>query len=260
MGRGSGIVQLKCEQCGAPYRAADLRLDRSLATCAACGGVQRLPGPVASESCDTSQPSSPSKSVGDVAVPDRFTVTDEGQELTIQYRWFRWVMLFLLFFAIAWDSFLIGWYSMFAGGGGPPGLFGIVFFVFPIAHVAVGVGLTYFVLAGFLNSTVIRVADGMLSVRHGPILWRGNLDLPADGIEQIYCQKKLHTNRDSDGHMTNSTHYEVHAVINGQKNKLLSGLTGADHALFIEQRLEQFLGIENRSVPGEMSATPDHTN
>lgn len=258
-------MQLKCEQCGAPYRTADLHLDRSLATCAACGGVQRLPGPAVAESRDASQPPSPSKPAGDVPIPDRFTVTDEGQELTIQYRWFQWALFFLLFFAIAWDSFLIGWYWMltsgpFGGDNGMPGPFKLIFFVFPIAHVAVGVGLTYFVLAGFLNSTVIRVADGMLRVRHGPIPWRGNLDLPTDGIEQIYCQKKLRTNRDDDGRTTTSMNYEVHAVINGQKNKLLGGLNDADHALFIEQRLERFLGIEDRPVPGEMSATPDHTN
>ncbi len=169
-------------------------------------------------------------------------------------------MLFLLFFAIAWDSFLVGWYWLltsgpFGGANGMPGPFKLIFFVFPIAHVAVGVGLTYFVLAGLLNSTVVRVADGMLSVRHGPIPWRGNLDLPTDEIEQIYCQNKLHHSRNDDGHTTTSMQYEVHAVISSQKKKLLGGLLEADQALFVEQRLERFLNLEDRPVPGEMTAT-----
>mgnify|MGYP003390205964 CR=1 FL=1 len=248
-------MQLKCGQCGAPFRAADLHLDRGIAVCSACGGVQRLPGPAAVDSPSDSGTASPRKPSGDVPIPTQFTVEDAGHELTIRQRWFQWAMLFLMFFAIAWDSFLVGWFSMFAGGGGPPGVFGIVFFVFPIAHVAVGVGLTYFVLAGFLNSTVIRVADGMLTVRHGPLPWRGNLDMPTDSIEQIYCQKKLNTNRDSDGHTTTSTRYEVHAVVAGQKQRLLGGLHEADHALFVEQRLERFLRIDDRAVPGEMAAT-----
>lgn len=248
-------MQLKCGQCGAPFREADLHLDRGIAVCSACGSVQRLPGPTASQSPSDSGTTASRKPSGEVPMPAQFTVEDDGHELTIRQRWFQWAMLFLMFFAIAWDSFLVGWYSMFAGGGGPPGVFGIVFFVFPIAHVAVGVGLTYFVLAGFLNSTVLRVADGMLSVRHGPLPWRGNLDLPTDGIEQIYCQKKLHTNQDSDGHTTTSTRYEVHAVVSGRKQKLLGGLQEAEHALFVEQRLEHFLRIEDRAVPGEMSAT-----
>lgn len=179
--------------------------------------------------------------------------------MTIRHRWFQWALLFLLFFAIAWDSFLVGWYWLltagpFGGDHGMPGPMKLIFFVFPIAHVAVGVGLTYFVLAGLLNSTVIRVADGMVSVRHGPIPWLGNLDVPIDGIEQLYCQNKLRTKHDENGHATTSMHYEVHAVIDGQKKKLLSGLHEADHALFVEQRLERFLRLENRPVPGEMSA------
>ena len=101
------------------------------------------------------------------------------------------------------------------------------------------------------------MADGILSVRHGPLPWRGNLDLPTDGIEQLFCQNKLRTNRDSDGHTTTSRQYEVHAVIHGQKQKLLGGLHEADQALFVEQRLERFLGIEDRSVSGEMSAGAD---
>lgn len=251
-------MQFKCGQCGAPFRAADLHLDRGIAVCSACGGVQRLPGPTAAEAQNDSAAPSPRKPQGDVPIPDRFTVEDNGHELVLRQRWFHWALLFLLFFVIAWDSFLVGWYWMltsgpFGGNDGMPAPFKLVFFVFPIAHVAVGVGLTYFVLAGLLNSTVIRVADGMLSVRHGPIPWRGNLDLPTDGIEQIYCQNKLHKRRDEDGHTTTSMQYEVHAVIGGQKTKLLSGLHEADHALFVEQRLEQFLGIKDRAVPGEMA-------
>lgn len=252
-------MQLKCGQCGAPFGAVDLHLDRGIAVCSACGGVQRLPGPIAPESQNDSDASRSRKSQGDVPVQSGFTVEDVGHEFTIRRRWFHWALFFLLFFAIAWDSFLVGWYWMlssgpFGGDNGMPGPFKLLFFVFPIAHVAVGVGLTYFVLAGFLNSTVIRVADGMLSVRHGPLPWRGNLDLPTDGIEQIYCQNKLRTNRHDDGRTTTSMQYEVHAVINGQKQKLLGGLYEADQAIFIEQRLERFLGIEDRQIPGEMTA------
>jgi hypothetical protein len=252
-------MQLKCGQCGAPFRAADLHLDRGIAVCSACGGVQRLPGPTVSEPRQAGDPSPARKPLGDVPAPAQITVEDDGHELTIRQRWFHWALLFLLFFAIAWDSFLVGWYWMltagpFGGNGGMPGPFKLIFFVFPIAHVAVGVGLTYFVVAGLLNSTVVRVANGMLSVRHGPIPWRGNLDLPTDGIEQIFCQNKLHKSRDDDGRVTTSIQYEVHAVVNGQKTKLVGGLHEADHALFIEQRLERFLGIEDRAIPGEMSA------
>jgi len=252
-------MQLKCGQCGAPFRAADLHLDRGIGVCSACGGVQRLPGSTNSVPKKESRTSAALKSQEPVPIPEHFTVEDDGQSLTIRQRWFQWALVFLLFFAIAWDSFLVGWYWMltsgpFGGDQGMPGPFKLIFFVFPIAHVAVGVGLTYFVLAGFLNSTVIRVAHGILSVRHGPLPWRGNLDMPTDGIEQIYCQNKLRTHHRRRGHSSTSMIYEVHAVVAGQKRKLLSGLHDADHALFVEQSLERYLSIEDRSVPGEMRA------
>ncbi|HLQ46343.1 MAG TPA: hypothetical protein VK137_16485, partial [Planctomycetaceae bacterium] len=90
-------------------------------------------------------------------------------------------------------------------------------------------------------------------VRHGPVPWKGNLDLATDGIEQIYCQRKINRSRSDDGDISTSTRFEVHAVAGAQKVKLLSGLQEADHALFVEQRLERFLGIEDRPVPGEMA-------
>jgi hypothetical protein len=249
-------LQLNCKQCGAPLRESDLRLDRGIAVCSSCGGVQRLPGPVAPRAPEDSGGPVSRKPPGEVPVPDRFVIEELGNQLTIRYRWFHAALFFLLFFTIAWDSFLVGWYWMLTAGpfGGDPGMpmpFKLVFVIFPLAHVAVGVGLTYSVLAGFLNSTVIRVADGVLSVRHGPVRWPGNLELPTDGIEQIYCRKR--TSR-SGTVTTDSGNYEVHAVAGGQKKKLLGGLREADHALFLEQQLERFLRIEDRPVPGEMSA------
>lgn len=252
-------MQLKCEQCGAPFGAADLHLDRGIAVCSACGGVQRLPGPVAAATPNESGSPVARKPPGDIPIPAQFTIEDAGHALTIRRRWFQWGYVFLIIFAIAWDSFLVGWYWMLIvpndGLAGPPGPFKLIFFVFPLIHVAVGAGLTYFSLAGCLNSTVIRVADGIVSLRHGPLPWLGNVELPTDSIEQIYCQNKLRKSRNDDGRTTTSMQYEVHAVVGGQKQKLLGGLSEADHALFVEQRLERFLGIEDRPVLGEMSAT-----
>jgi hypothetical protein len=38
----------------------------------------------------------------------------------------------------------------------------------------------------------------------------------------------------------------------GSKLQLLRGLTELEQALFLEQRLERFLGIENERIPGEV--------
>jgi len=123
--------------------------------------------------------------------------------------------------------------------------------VFPIGHLAVGVGLTYFMLAGFLNTTRVRIANSVMTVRHGPVPWFGNRTIPAADIEQLYCTE--HTRQRSDERT--STTYRLNAVLSGGKKvKLLSGLTEADQALFIEEKVETHLGIEDRRVRGEMSS------
>jgi hypothetical protein len=247
-------MQLKCEQCGAPFQAKDLHLERGLATCSACGSVQQLPQRPQPESHDDAQAADRAKPKQVVPIPSRFVVTDEGSELTIHYRWFTPVIIFLAFFAIAWDSFLVFWYSMAFGDHGPPDPMKWIMIIFPICHVAVGVGLTYFVLAGFLNATTVRVADGMLSVRHGPLPWIGNLNLPADDIQQLYCDKKISTSQNDNGGSSTSIRYSVFAVVDGRKTRILGPLNDADQALFVEQRLERFLNIKDSPVPGELSS------
>jgi len=102
----------------------------------------------------------------------------------ILLSWFSPAVFFLLFFCIAWDSFLVFWYSMalFAPGEGG---FQWIAILFPIAHVAVGVSLTYFVVASFLNTTKIEVSNFDVSVRHGPVPWLGNKTINRKDILEI---------------------------------------------------------------------------
>lgn len=129
---------------------------------------------------------------------------------------------------------------------------GLVAILFPICHVAVGVGLTYFTAAQFLNSTTIRVSQGSLSILHGPLPWRGVRDIPVRDIEQVYCKEKAYQNRRSTRYV-----YEVYTILRGRNPvgdsvKLLGGLLEAEQALYIEQALEKHLGLADRSVGGEI--------
>ena len=57
----------------------------------------------------------------------------------------------------------------------------LIAFLLPIAHVAVGVGLTYYTLTRLMNRTRIEVSRDELTIRHGPLPWRGNMDAPPAG-------------------------------------------------------------------------------
>lgn len=248
-------MELACSTCGAPFRAEDLNLDYGIATCRYCRAITKLPktdpGEAVPAPGETPQERSP------VPMPKSITVEDWGANLKISWRWFSPMYLFLAFFCVAWDSFLVFWYWMAVGGmGDAPGPFRLLFFVFPMAHVAVGVGLTYFVIAGFLNRSVIEVATGELSIRHGPVPWRGNQTIPVDDIDQLYCQLDAGRRRNASGAWTENSSgvtYRVNALLkNGRKETLVSKLFDLDQALFIEQKLEDALGIEDRRVSGEL--------
>lgn len=49
---------------------------------------------------------------------------------------------------------------------------------FGTIHLAVGVGLTYFLICGFMNSTHIGISFREISVSHEPLPWPGRKTIP----------------------------------------------------------------------------------
>jgi hypothetical protein len=236
-------MHLTCRDCGATIAAEDINIDRGLAKCRACNAVIDVEQAVRGAGGPATGKARPR-----VPQPPGITVEDLGGGLRLTRRWFVWAALFLTFFCVAWDSFLIFWYAMAVGMGGG-GAFSWIAIIFPVAHVAAGVGLTYFTLALYLNRTVLEVNNGRLTVRSGPLPWPGNRDLDVSEVEQIFCQES--TSRSRNGNVSFS--YNVSAVLKGgRKETLLSSLPNQDQALFVEQLVEAYLGIEDRPVGGEL--------
>ncbi len=117
--------------------------------------------------------------------------------------------------------------------------------LFPLLHVAVGVGLTYTVIAGYLNQTFITLDNANLTIRHAPIPWFGNRIIPIDTIRQLYCKAgKIQKN--------NNATYELWVAFNQGDAKCLLSLDDPDSVRFLEQQLEAKLGIPNERVAGEL--------
>jgi hypothetical protein len=152
----------------------------------------------------------------------------------------------LAFFCIAWDSFLCFWYGV-AFAGGIPWPVRLLVFVFPIAHLAIGVGLTYSTLAGFLNRTIMEVDKKTFKVHHKPLPWLGEVNVPTRDLKQLYCKEKRGSGENS------NTTYLLSAVLkNGRKIDVLSNLDSPDIAFFVERKVEAWLRIPDQSVQGEL--------
>lgn len=236
-------VEIHCPNCEARIPAADINITALVAKCGQCDRVFRLPEAVVGE--DGSVPDEP------LACPSGIVVeADFGDRLVIRRSWFTPALFFLLFFCIAWDGFLVFWYSMALFGNPANGNAGFEWLaiLFPICHVAVGVGLTYSVIAGFLNRTWITVDRELLRIRHAPVPWRGNRSLSVEDIKAL--ESEYTHNSNGNGQLALCVHHE-----DGRQVTLLTGLDER-HTRYIGTEVARFLNVPFRrnESPGRASA------
>ena len=141
------------------------------------------------------------------------------------------------------DSFLVFWYwtALFGGAGGKGGAapFNLIMVIFPIAHVAVGVGLTYYTLCLFLNKTQV-VYDGVyLTVRSGPIPTFGNRSIARDEIRGFEGEMRTQSNK-SGPQMT----YQLFVVLaENVRKSLVSNATDLALVRYVQRQLEMWLHL-----------------
>jgi hypothetical protein len=178
----------------------------------------------------------------EIGLPEKLEVFQHGSHMEIVLKWFGWRIVVMTGFAIFWDGFLINWYTQVAPRGDRMAMY------FPLLHLAVGIGISYYVVAGWCNRTYISVGNGNVSVRHRPIPWFGNTEFDASNLRQLYA--KEHVTRSRRGE---SSSYAVRAVTHDGRNvKLVSGLETSEQALYIEQAIEKYLGIRDAAVVGQI--------
>ena len=229
-------MHLTCKSCRSPIGADDVNLDNGLAKCRACNAVFRFDDdPMLA--VGGSQPRERMKA------PKSLAQETAGGQLTFRHRWFSPKFLFMVFFCVFWDGFLVVWYTVAFAGDAP-----LLFKLFPLIHVTVGVALTYYTIAGFVNTTTVTLDRGHLSVRHGPLPWPGKLDVDTGRFRQLYCEEKVSRGRNGVSYT-----YDLKAVMSdGERRKIVTGLDSPDVPLYLEQQLEEWLKIRDEPVRGEL--------
>lgn len=180
----------------------------------------------------------------ELPVPEGVRVDRQGDRVAVSWRWFRPAEhLTLLVFCIAWDAFLVFWYMTATSMGSD-----WIAIVFPIAHVAVGLGLTYTVLTGFCNRTTIHAGPSRLEVTHGPLPWLGNRRLARSDVRQVYATKDLVQGK----HRTREVFHLCALMDGGSEVRLLKDVGSHARAQYFEHVIERALGIRDRPVVGEV--------
>lgn len=232
----SDVIKLNCPACAAPLEVPDRRVQFY---CQFCGTAVIVPRPA--------QVDAPNEvfDQGPVVIPEKLVVHDYGNELTISWRWFSPAGLMLIPFCIAWNGFLVGWYSMGFSMMGQMGAMSIIMLLFPIVHVAVGLGLLYGCAVNLCNSTTVRVRSGKLTLSHGPIYAGKTQELSVDEIDQLYVKEELNINKTPNPGQGLMNHTLCARTKSGREIKLLSRNNDADIARALEYLVEQHLGIKN---------------
>jgi hypothetical protein len=224
-----------CPACAAPIPDTARSAALNAARCPACAALidfAGIPRAVSSVRAPARRPAA--------AAPERWSVDDTGSALTVRWKWMRASMLFLVPFTLLWNGVLLAFAAQAAATNPWHLLYG---FVFP--HAWVGVGLTYYLFALFLNHTEVQAEGGRLRVHHGPLWWPGRRTFEPGEVAQLFALER----RSGKGHLS----YELCALLAGGKRvKLLGGLGDAGEARFLEQRLEAALGITDVPVEGEL--------
>ncbi len=230
----ANIITLSCPSCGAQVKVPE---DSNRFTCGYCGNAHILQ--IAMQPAEKKAPLR-----ARVTKPDSVQIVKDGLGAMLVQRWFSAKYIFTAVFSVVWVSFLIVWYSISISGGAP-----VVFLLFPIIHVAVGVFMVYTTLAGFLNRTHLELTQDKLSVWFDPLPWPGEKVLNTADIKQLYCKERVSYTRKGGTRRS----YELHALKQDDQDvKLVSGLDSPDVAQFFEQQLETWLRIEDQPVEGEM--------
>ncbi len=202
--------EIYCLNCDKLVPAEHINIKELIAKCISCDHVFSF------RDLFDSQPRSPVKG-SQPSRPSGIQVEMlGGNDVRILRSWFNPGLFFLLFFCIAWDVFLIFWYwlAIFSQDQ-------IVWMAvcFPVLHVAVGVALTYYVLAGFLNKTIVDITKSDISIRHRPVPWLGNKTIMRQDILEIELEYNGVSDDAKGRQMTVSAHHT-----DGRQVVLLNGL------------------------------------
>ena len=202
--------EIYCLNCDRLVPAQHINIKELIAKCLGCDHVFSLQGLFGN------QPQRPLKGT-EPSRPSGIQIeTLGGTDVRISQSWFHPGLFFLMFFCIAWDVFLIFWYWLAFFSQNHIEWMAVIF---PVLHVAVGVGLTYYLFAGFLNKTIVDISKSDVSIRHRPVPWLGNKTVMRHDILEIELEYNGVSDDAQGKQMTISAHHN-----DGRQIVLLNGL------------------------------------
>lgn len=178
-------------------------------------------------------------------IPENLEVQEGGYGLSFSWKWSKLVGIIILIFAGVWNSIIIGMYISIYNSNEP----GLVY-LFPLLHLAVGLGLGYYGVASLINKTNVTVNKNEISIEHTPLFWPGAKTINRIDVKQLYVCEVI--TRNKNGY---SRSYSLKGIDqNNRSFDVVKNLGRSDMAKYLEQKIESFWKIENYPVTGEFNS------
>ncbi len=121
--------------------------------------------------------------------------------------------------------------------------------LFALVFIIIGAGSVYLSIATFFNKTQILVSLDIIEIKHHPLPWFGNKRVETSNIKQLFVKEKYRGSSNNNPRLS----YNVLGLTKEDKQfNLITGLEFSNQALYIEQEVEKYLGIENEETEGEL--------
>lgn len=247
-------MQIICPYCFQEVAANELNVQQMVGKCGTCHKLFSFRGQVENrEKIVQHRQSRLSPQPFGLPRPKTMTMTNNGLELLLRWRWFRpyvfhliprtlfWLGLVLLLMA---PMFIFPFTPLREKTAQTTADFGC-FPILLIPHLVIGIWYLYYICCLFINQTSVQVRQGDVVVRHFPLPWRGNIAVPTHQIEQLYVRENRGRKRNDE------ITYDIRYIDrNNCHAPLVTKLSSAEQALYVEQEVERFLGIIDRPVRG----------
>ncbi|MBL1241724.1 MAG: hypothetical protein COB13_007725 [OCS116 cluster bacterium] len=178
-------------------------------------------------------------------LPAHMSIDYYDQYMHIQKKWFGIGTIILTVFLVIWISTFAALLAfaddeLFDSIGG-------VTYILPLCFITMNGYMLYTCVALWLNVTDIFVSQDLMEVKIGPLPWRGNLRRETASIKQFYIKKRVIRSKSS-----TKINFDVHFKENDDSDHVLvKGFEKHEVALFIERKVEQYLGIKNINIDGQ---------
>jgi hypothetical protein len=233
-------LDLTCTVCNNEIDSADVNINSTLAKCGHCGSLHFLDDEEFFGRRKRNRP--------EMMIPVGTEVLHLPSSLDIRTNWSRGKsnggMWFLTFFTIMWNVAIwpIAISSIMSGA---------ILSLLPMAlHLAVGLGLMYFVLSKFINKTDIYVTEQDITITSTPLKnpFTKDIVIPTKNITQLYVTRYVSSTTNGVPNYA----YALYAIADGNRRiPLIKGMN-KETQLYLEQEIENFLDIDDEKVQGEV--------